>query len=528
MDIIIFITALILTSLYSYKKSFYHLHMFQLNSYRIERYMKFIQANAKKILNRYAIAFITAILISSMFYTVIQEFQNIIVFSLWFVFIVIRLYYLYFKNERTKKALAFTMRVKRIVIVMIVLNIILVAIIAMTSLNLFGLTVLMLITPLIMLASNLILKPFEFYLKKYYYNDAKKILEDHKELIVIGVTGSYGKTSTKFILETILSQQFTTLVTPHSYNTTLGVVLTVRGKLNRSTEVFIAEMGAKQKGDIKEICDLVKPKYGVVTAVGPQHLETFGSLKNVINTKFELMEAIADKGKGFVNGDSANIQVGMKRFSKVNYVSYGTNADNKVKIVDVNQTIHGSEFNVVTSRGKQFYQTKLLGMHNILNIAGAIAVAIELGMSYEKISMGVKELKAVEHRLELKRQDDYYILDDAFNSNPTGARFAIDVLSQFDSGKKIIMTPGMIELGDMDAELHFEFGKQIAEVCDIVILIGQNKTKDIVKGLKSKDYDMSKVQVLKTVYDGFAYLRQIVTSGDVILIENDLPDNFNE
>lgn len=528
MELYIFISLLVVASFYIFKRTTYHLHMFQLNSYRLERYMRFIKSNRNKIWSPLNMVFIILIVLISAAYTIIKDFQTPILLVFWGGLIALRVYPLYFTKVKTKKPLVYTVRVKRIVGVVIALNIVAIVCMSFNSTSVLWITLLMLSTPVVILTANLILKPFESYLKKYYYNDAKRLLEEHKELKVIGVTGSYGKTSTKFILETILSQQFTTLVTPHSYNTTLGVILTVRNHLNRSTEVFVAEMGAKQKNDIKEICDLVNPDYGVVTAVGPQHLETFGSLSNIIDTKFELMQAVEKSGKGFVNGDSLNVREGMKRFDKVNYISYGANDDNKVRIQDVKQSIHGSEFSIVSDKGKHTYQTKLLGMHNILNIAGAVGVAMELGMSHDKIAIGVKELKAVEHRLELKRQGDYYILDDAFNSNPTGARFALDVLNQFDSGKKIIMTPGMIELGDMDAEVHFEFGKQIAKVCDQVILIGENKTRHIVKGLKEADYNMENVAILKTVYDGFAHIRNIIGKGDVVLIENDLPDNFNE
>ena len=528
MDIYIYIALLVVALLYIYKRTTYHLHMYQLNSYRIERYARFIKGNYKKIFTPGGIVFILSTVLLSGAYTIVKEFEFTLILIIWAIITLLRSYPLYFSKTKTKKPLVYTLRVKRMVGVIIILNILVVVFLPFRTSSLLWITILMMATPVIILLANLILKPIEIYLKNYYYNDAKRLLDEHKELIVIGVTGSYGKTSTKFILETILSQQFTTLVTPHSYNTPLGVILTVRNHLNRSTEVFVAEMGAKQKNDIKEICDLVNPDYGVVTAVGPQHLETFGSLSNIIDTKFELMEAVEKNGKGFVNGDSLNVREGMKRFDKVKYISYGSKDDSKVRISDVTQSIHGSEFTIVSNKGKHKYQTKLLGMHNILNIAGAVGVAMELGMSYEKIRVGVKELKAVEHRLELKRQGDYYILDDAFNSNPTGARFALDVLNQFDSGKKIIMTPGMIELGEMDAEVHYEFGKQIAKVCDKVILIGENKTINIVKGLQAAEYDMGNVLVLKTVYDGFAYIRSIISKGDIVLIENDLPDNFNE
>lgn len=529
MDLVIYIIALMIAGAYITKRTLYHMHMYQLNSYRIERYWRFIKQNRKRLLSPALIIFYLVILVTSGLYSIIIDFRLDALWIVWSVFVLLRVFRLFRSKEKVKKPLVYTMRVKRLLLVIGVLNVAVIAILPQSMAALHGLTLLMVTVPLIMLLANLLLKPVELYLKNYYYNDAKQILEGHKDLIKIGITGSYGKTSTKFILETILSQKYTTLVTPHSYNTTLGVVITVRKSLNRSVEVFVAEMGAKQKGDIKEICDLVQPDYGMVTAVGPQHLETMGSLSNIIDTKFEMMQAVASPGKkGFVNGDSSNIRTGMERYPDVNYVSYGSDSKNRVRIENVESTVHGSKFDIVSDRGRHEYETRLLGMHNILNIAGAIGIAMELDMTYEQILTGVKEIKSIPHRLELKMQGDYYILDDAFNSNPTGARFALEVLDQFESGKKIIMTPGMIELGEMDMEVHYEFGKQIAGVCNHVVLIGENKTKDIYRGLEDSDYPMDKVVVKKTVYEGFAYLRNIVSQGDVVLIENDLPDNFNE
>jgi len=529
MNWILYVLVLIIGTAYFVNRLIYHIHMYQLNSYRLERYARFIKNNANKIFSVAFIIFAIILLLSSALYTLIIDFQHVLLLILWLLVALLKVMNLYRKKEKTKKPLVYTMRVKRILGLTAGLYILFVLVLIRSPLFIFGITIVMLLAPIVMILSNLLLKPFELYLKRYYYDDAKKILRDHKDLIKIGITGSYGKTSSKFILETILSQDFTTLVTPHSYNTTLGVVITVRKSLNRSTEVFVAEMGAKQKGDIKEICDLVEPDYGMVTAVGPQHLETFGSLNNVINTKFEMMEAVKGKDKkGFVNGDSHNVREGMNRFQGVNYIAYGQGKDNQVRIEDVSTSVRGSSFTIASTYGRHSFETKLLGMHNILNIAGAIGIAYELGMTYEKIAIGVKEIKAIPHRLELKSQGDYMILDDAFNSNPTGAKFALDVLSQFDTGQKIIMTPGMIELGNMDKEIHQEFGKQISQVCDEVLLIGENKTIDIKKGLQDSGFDMSKVYVFRSVYEGFAHIHKSIRKGDILLIENDLPDNFNE
>lgn len=528
MSFAFYIGVIAIVIAYVSNRMLYHLHMFQLNSYRLNRYGRFLSTNIQKIIPLGTLVLFVWIFVLSVVYEFVNATASLVVSVLWALAILVRTYFLFFKGEKQKKPLVFTARVKRILAVSAVLFMVLFALIYQSNNLLLMSNFLLLLSPVILLVANTLLMPFDAYMKSFYYNDAKKKLKDHNDLIVIGVTGSYGKTSVKFILEKILSQQFNTLVTPHSYNTTLGVVITIRKFLNRSHEVFVTEMGAKQKNDIKEICDLVEPQYGIITAVGPQHLETFGSLNTIIDTKFELAQAVKDKGICFVNSDSSNVIEGINRYKEVTYIKYGENRESDLKISNVRQSIYGSGFTLTSKAGVHEYETKLLGMHNILNIAGAIGIAYQLGMTYDKIFVGVKEIKAVEHRLELKKQGDYIILDDAFNSNPSGAKFALDVLNQFDSGKKIIMTPGMIELGSMDHEIHFNFGQQISEVCDYVILIGENKTASIVKGLEASGYNMEQVFIMRNVYEGFKQIRAIAKKGDVILIENDLPDNFNE
>jgi UDP-N-acetylmuramoyl-tripeptide--D-alanyl-D-alanine ligase len=529
MTTISYIALIVVSILFSLNRLLYHLHMYQLNSYKLKRYGTFIKNAYKKIAPISYIAFLIWLAVLSIGFEFASSSIGKVFIGVWCATVSIKLYLSIVKKEKVKKPLVITTRVKRILVVSTLLQVTLILLAMMTNNPLLMVTLALTVTPITMICGNTLLYPFEEYLKSYYYKDAAKRLREHKELIIIGITGSYGKTSVKFILEKILSQHFNTLVTPHSYNTTLGVVITVRKFLNKSHEVFVAEMGAKQKGDIQEICELVQPTYGVITAVGPQHLETFGSLNTIIDTKFELAKAVETKGKCFVNGDSLNSVEGIKRYPNTSYSQYGTSENSDVQISQCSQSIHGSKFCITLKDGSSHqYETKLLGMHNILNIAGAIGVAYELGMTHEKIYTGVKELKAVEHRLELKKQGDLFILDDAFNSNPSGAKSALDVLNQFDSGKKIIMTPGMIELGSMDYEVHYTFGQQISEVCDYVILIGENKTAAIKKGLEDSGYNMENVAVMKSVYDGFNQIRQIASKGDIILIENDLPDNYNE
>ncbi len=518
MDTVIYIALLILGTAYFVKRSLYYTHMFQLNSYRYQRFFRFLRNNIKKILSIKNSLFIIIVF-------VLAGFDNRLA-----VIGALGIYLIYTmrRKHQVKKPLVLTARVKRMLFVQNILYIFFLWTVYALELGSIGyIFIFFMSMPIVMLANTLLI-PWENAMKKYYYTDAKKRLREHPNLKIIGITGSYGKTSTKFILEKILSKEYNTLITPHSYNTTLGVILTIRNMLRRSHEVFVVEMGAKQKGDIEEICQLVKPDYGIITAVGPQHLETFGTVDTVIDTKFELAQSVYPQGICYVNGDNANVQKGIKRYSKVQYVTYGSEHGNQVLVTHIRQDASGSEFEVSINQEAYRFQTKLLGEHNMLNIAGAVAVSMELNVPYEKIYAAIKELKPVEHRLELKTQGDYYILDDAFNSNPTGAKSALDVLAQFETGRHIIMTPGMIELGAMDNELHTVFGQQIAAVCDEVILIGETKTKAIVKGLQESQYPMDHVHICQSVYEGFNKIRELVQAGDVVLIENDLPDNFDE
>ena len=267
-------------------------------------------------------------------------------------------------------------------------------------------------------------------------------------------------------------------MTPGNFNTTLGVVRTIREKINATHEIFLCEMGARHVGDIKEICDLVKPKYGIISSIGPQHLETFFNIENVINTKFELADAIPEDGKVFLN--YGNEYIKNKKCSK-NIVSYGVDI-NGVNYVaeDITVNAKGSSFTVKNSKGeKQEFRTKLIGRHNVENITGAIAVANELGIPMEELVHAVKTLEAVPHRLELIRGNNATIIDDAYNSNPVGAKMALDTLNCFD-GCKIIITPGMVELGAKQDECNGEFGRQMTKVCDYIVLVGKEQTKNFL------------------------------------------------
>lgn len=381
------------------------------------------------------------------------------------------------------------------------------------------------LAPLLAMLARTVNVPMERSINRWYVGDAKKTLR-RSGAKVIGVTGSFGKTGTKFILGRMLSEKFNTVVTPESFNTTMGVVRTIRSKVSASTEIFVAEMGAKNKGDIKEICDLVSPDMGIITAVGPQHLETFKSLENVQKTKFELADAVAKKGgMMMLNTDSEAVAEYAANYS--NTVCYGTNDKADVAISDVVSDRDGSRFTVKIDGCEIPLCTKLLGMHNVLNITGAAAVAFKLGVSADRIAYAVRRLQPVEHRLELKPfVNGCLMLDDAYNSNPVGCLEAVRVLSSFEGMKKIIVTPGLVELGDIEYQSNYNLASAAAECCDYMIFVGEERSVPMVAAAKDKGYDELKMCVVESFAEAVEVLKREADSQSVVLVENDLPDVY--
>lgn len=392
-----------------------------------------------------------------------------------------------------------------------------------------GAAVLLLLVPLFVPLANLINAPIEKAVANWYVKDAKRILAQHPDLTVIGITGSYGKTSTKNFLYSMLATKYNTLMTPESYNTTMGVVRTIRERLKPSHEVFIVEMGAKGLGEIKEICDIVHPQYGLLTSIGEQHLESFGSIENIVKTKFELYDAIPENGFICVNADNDLIRAELeaRKGDGKAVVTYGVaeNSTADYRASDIRVSGAGCHFTLHDKAdGETAFGTKLLGGHNVQNIAGCLALAAELGVPADKLVYAVRLLKPVRHRLELLPNG---FIDDAFNSNPAGFRSALDTLKAFE-GERVLVTPGMVELGEREAALNEELGAYAADCCDLAVLVGERQAPPLRKGLLSAGFDEGRIYVAQSLADGLNFLKTVPANGKrTVLLENDLPDNYD-
>ncbi len=386
-----------------------------------------------------------------------------------------------------------------------------------------------LLLPLVLALAKAAVWPVERGIYELYFRSARRILKSRPDLTVIGITGSFGKTSVKFILNTLLSEKYQVLATPASFNTPMGLTRVIREKLQPAHQIFLAEMGARHRGDIRELCRLVHPDHGVLTSVGAQHLDTFGTLDRIIETKYDLIRAVPPEGIRFFPDDGEICRKlydrteGSKRLAGLTRTP-----ETDVWAENVSVSARGSAFDLCTAEERAACETRLLGAHNIQNIVLAASVCLALGMTLRQVSRGIARLEPVEHRLQLiERPGGITLIDDAFNSNPAGASRALDVLKAFPP-RRIIVTPGMVELGAEEAAFNRRFGEQMAACADIAILVGPRHTAPIREGLTAKGFPEENIHTVASLDEAAARMRGIARAGDTVLFENDLPDNYSE
>ena len=382
-----------------------------------------------------------------------------------------------------------------------------------------------LLIPVVLFLAYAINEPLEWLIRRYYIRRAELILSK-SSVIKIGITGSFAKTSVKEILKTILSQKYRVLATPNSFNTPLGIARTVT-KLDSTHDVFIAEMGARQKGDIKELAKLVKPSIGVLTGVNHQHLESFGSPENIVDTKYELFENLAPNGIGVFSSDNENSLALYERFDGDKYLA-GLYGNVLVTAKNIKTDGRGTTFTLDIDGEKDIKcSTVLLGSHSVKNICLAATVAYKIGLTPKEIVAGISRIQSIGHRLELvPNNKNIIIIDDSYNANEEGIKSAMEVLDSF-KGRKIVLTPGLVELGKIENLVNYEFGKTLANHADFVIVVGKHNAEMIIKGLLEGGMPKENIKFEKTLNKGNKALNEMLCDGDVVLFENDLPDNYN-
>lgn len=379
-------------------------------------------------------------------------------------------------------------------------------------------------TALASIVINIIQVPIE----RRIINSAKQKLKKHKA-IKIAIVGSYGKTTMKEILRTVLSQTKNTRATPDNKNTPLGISRFIN-TLEGNEEILLFEMGEYYKGDIKLLCDLVDPSIGIITGVNEAHLDKFKHIENTVDTIFELADFLNKKENTYlyINGESKLVKEKAKSLENKKVVVYDDKGVGEFNIEDLKTDLSGVNFVLRDKNGESIVaRSSLLGKHQAGPLALSAFVAKSLGVKLQDIEIGIKNTKAFDHRMQ-PREDSggVFVIDDSYNGNPDGVRVAIEFLKEVKDKRRFFITPGLVEMGRKTGEVHKEIGRQLAESgIEKVVLIKNSVTYFIETGLKENNFK-GEIIWFDTSMECFSALPKRTINNDLLLYQNDWPDNY--
>jgi len=511
---------------------------FQLEGYDSRRFLRWVVARPQRYIMWRALVFAGVAALISLALNWVGQDTEMIYLLVWGTAAVLGVWPEPFKEVKQKFKV--TQRAARLLITAFALGVIALVGAEITLNVAFGLAdrtrfVVFHLTPLALPLANALNYPIEAGFRRMFRERARRRLR-RAGPTVIGITGSYGKTSTKEYLAHILRGRYRVLATPKSYNTLMGVCIVINEELelDEPVDYFIVEMGAYVEGEIREICELTRPQISMVTAVGPQHLERFGSLENTAKAKYEIIEALPPDGVGVFNWDDAYVRAMYERgYPEVRIAVTWQNAEHATQLrfiaTDVQETLDGIEFTLVDTllTEEKRFTSRLIGRHNVTNILMAVAVARHLGMSLNEIALRVATLEPAEHRLQRKTlPGGITVIDDAYSANPVGAKTALDVLALHRDGRRVLITPGIVELGPLQEQENARLGHYAAQVCTDIVLVGIEQTQPIQRGIHEAGFDGERLHVFDTRDEAIAWFRTALQEGDTVLFLNDLPDTY--
>src|SRR3989339_1101860 len=363
---------------------------------------------------------------------------------------------------------------------------------------------------------NILLLPIDFFAKELLIFLAKNKIKKLNNLKIIGIAGSYGKTGMKDLIATVLAEKYQVVKTPESVNTPVGIARTILSQVDEKTEILVVEIGEYYPGDIKNICLIAPPQIGVITGINEAHLERLKSIDNSIGTIFEIAQNMKNDGLLLLNGRDKHIKNNYKKFI-LNQEVYFYLSKGKIEF---NEDAPGFIYQ------KLFFP--VLGQYNLDKIDGVIYLAKKLGLTLQEIESGLKKIKTPAHRLQpiLNREKNILVIDDSYNGNPDGVEEAIKTLSLFKKRRKIFVTPGLVEIGNKSREVHEKIGERLNDVVDLVILVKNSATPEIEEGVTKAGFNKKNITWFDSMMEAQNNLGNILRSGDVILFQNDWPDNY--
>lgn len=399
-----------------------------------------------------------------------------------------------------------------------------------------GILVFDILTPLIVSVTVLIFQPLAVLGRNQIIRMAKEKRAQFKELLVIGITGSYGKTSTKEFLATILSEKFKVLKTTEHQNSEVGISQCILNDLKPEHEIFIVEMGAYNRGGIKLLCDIAKPKIGVITGINEQHLSTFGSQENIISGKYELIESLPEDSLAIFNGDNEYcFELYKKTLIKKRVYSLQSSISglpSDIWAYNIRAEKDFITFKMTAGDEMVDFRVSLLGSHNISNILAAVCCARELGMTLEEISRACQKIESWQSGIQLKRGrhpptvlHGINIFDATYSANPDGVISHLEYLKIW-PGKKVIIMPCLIELGSSSKEVHRRIGEKIGEVCNLAIITTKERFEEIKEGAIGRGMNSENILFIENPKKIFEKIKVFCKEGDVVLLESRLPNQL--
>jgi len=384
-----------------------------------------------------------------------------------------------------------------------------------------------------LIVAVILISPLDTLAKRRIVASAREKLAGMPVLTVVAVAGSYGKTTMKEALVSVLSRKFRTLATPGNVNTPVGISRVILADLVPGTEVFIVEMGEHYPGDLAALAKLAAPDIAVVTGANEAHLERFGTMEQLIAGIFEAVTGTKETGRAVLNADDARISEHAPAYvgkRTVSWYSSRNDPRSPFSAADVSFRNDGSGFSfTLREKGAEIgrFTTPLLGAYAIGVAEACVLVGRHLGMRDDDIERGFKDLKPVPHRLQVvPSENGILVIDDSYNGNPEGARAAVEVLGRFSGRRKIYVTPGLVESGAGAEAVHRELGRALASVADVAVLIRNSVTPFIADELVRHGFPKERIHWFSGALEAHAAIPEIVKPGDVILFQNDWPDNY--
>ncbi len=531
------------------KAILFWLYLWQLKEYRISRFLAHFQTEKGKklVFNKLVIfkVFLLVVWIAMEYISVGFGFFDM-VHDFILIFSVVMLFVVYFfegikaaSNYISGKFLkpVFTRKIQFLVFILLAFTIASLLFMMLSFKRpLVGLLAFDILTPLIISVIIFIFQPLTVLGRNQIIKKAKRKRAEFKDLLVVGITGSYGKTSTKEFLATILAEKFNVLKTKEHQNTEIGVSQCILNDLKPEHEIFICEMGAYKRGEIKLLGDITKPKIGILTGINEQHLATFGSQENIIKAKYELIESLPEDGLAIFNGDNKYCLEFYKK-TMIKKRLYGLQSLISGKPPDIWAHNVKAEKDFITFKAyskddSADFKVNVFGAQNVLNILGAVAVAKELGMGFEEIARACQKIEPGQSGMQLKKGiNGLNIIDASYSANPTGVISHLEYLKIW-GGKKVIVMPCLIELGSSSIEVHKRIGQKIGEVCDLSIITTKERFKEIKEGALNALFIENPKEILEKIRTFFrknldssssSEFKGFCQEGDVVLLESRVP-----